>query len=301
MSLVAIRPISITPGMLAGSTLLEDATPEWSASEVCAIGARRHLRESHRVYESLVDGNTNNHPLTTVGKWQDVLPTNRWAMFDLAVGPRSQAPSSFTVLLRPGTPVSAIALLDSYAARVRVVMRATPGGEVVVDREQSLLSVAIGDAYEYATAPFEYRTEFVLRGLPIYPNCELQVTVTGDGVSPAQLGELIVGTEYTFGDVLKRPRLEPIDYSSMEADNYGVTRLVERRFVRKLELGLLIPKARLNKVFATLMALRATPCVWVPTDDMQLDALIVYGVAREPRFDLETRTHYPCNLQIRGY
>lgn len=302
MSLIAIRPLQITPAMLAASTLAEDGHPAWRASEVCALGDRRYLAETHRVYESLIDGNTNHHPVTTIGKWQDVMATNRWGMFDGAVGMRSvAAANSMTVVIRPGGPVSAIALLDSVAASARVVMRATPAGDVVVDRSISLAAMQIGDAYEYATAPFEYRSEYALRGLPLHPNPELTITLNGDTVSPPELGELIVGTEYTFGDVLRRPRLTPVDYSSIETDKYGVTKLVERRYVRKLDVSMLIPRARLNKVFATLMSLRATPCVWVPSDDAALDSLVVYGIAREPEITLETRSHYPCNLQIRGY
>jgi hypothetical protein len=46
--------------------------------------------------------------------------------------------------------------------------------------------------------------------------------------------------------------------------------------------------------------LRATPCVWVPSDDATLDACIVYGWAGSFSIDAQTRAKHYCSLQVEG-
>lgn len=298
--ILLLKPITITEAKLAGTNLPEDPSIEWTAGETCALGAVRHLPGTHRVYLSLQDGNVNHDPLTSPPWWKDVGPTNRWAMFDGLPGKASEAPNVLTVTLRPGGAITAIGLVGSNAIKVRALMRDKPGGATVFDQEFSLSSVMITNALEYATAPFEYRSEFVIRDLPVYTQCEVQITLTGDGVTPVSIKELVIGPAYQFAAPALGLKLSIVDYSQIREDDFGVTAVVERPYVRKVECKFIVPRAEKNKTFAVLTSFRATPVLVVPSYEADDDALILLGILRDPVIEMTTRDYHVCTLTARG-
>lgn len=300
MSLTIIKPIAITPALLLSTTATEPNS-EWAAGITYAVDVRVSLAATRRVYQSLQAGNTGHAPgsVAAAAWWVDVGATNPWAMFDGGLGTVTQDAKAIKVLLRPGM-VSAVALMQVKASTVRVVMRATSGGATVYDKTEAMNRAYVSNWLEYFTAPFEYRSEVIFLGLPGYPDCELEITVTGDTATAAQCGEAVLGTAFVLGDPLMGAKLGMVDYSRKETDGWGNTTLVQRPFVKTLDMPLLLDGAQLAKAYGLLSSLRATPVVVVPSAMSRFSAMVIYGWIGDFTIALDTyRKHY-CNLQIKG-
>lgn len=299
MSLTIIKPTVITPALLGSSTATEAAAPEWAAGTTYAEDARCTLASTRRTYQSLQPANLGNAPASSPAWWQDVGASNRWAMFDGALGSVTEDATSITVVLRPGA-VSALAVMQVQAESVRVVMRDAPGGSIVYDRTEAMNRAFVDDWYEWTTAPFEYRSEAIFLSLPMYTACEIEVTLTADTLNPAWCGELVVGAAYTLGNAQYGVKLGITDYSRKETDAWGNTTLVRRAFAKTLDLPLILDAQQLAKTYGLLANLRATPCVFVPSTQERYAALVVYGWVGEFSIELATFAKHYCNLQVKG-
>lgn len=299
MTMTVIRPVTITDAMLLSSSLDEDTNPAWSAGTTYALGDRVHLADVHRVYESLQAANTGNDPLTAAAWWVEVSPTNRWAMFDESVGTASAGPSPLIVSLQPGA-VTALSLLGMVgASEVTARVYDAPGGSLTYERTISLDSYGVSDWLEYWTAPIEFNGEAVFLALPASGTSEVEVEITGSG--SVSCGGLVTGATYTLGGVQFGATIGILDYSRKERDDFGATRLVERPYARRMDVRLQLNAADLNKVYAVLSALRATPCVWVAAPDTAgYESMTIYGWARDFSIDIALPTLHYCSLQIEG-
>lgn len=298
MSLTIIKPVAITPALLA-STTAGEPDAEWASGTTYAADARCTLASTRRTYQSLQASNTNHPPDSSAAWWVDVGASNQWAMFDGALGSVTESPDGITVVLRPGA-VSALAVMQVQAESVRVRMLDAPGGAVVYDRTEPMNRAYVSDWYEWTIAPFEYRPEAIFQGFPMYAACELEVTIAADTLNPAQCGELAVGAAYSLGTPQMGAKLGIVDYSRKTEDEWGNTTLVQRAFAKTLDLPLVLDAAQLAKAYGVLASLRATPCVFVPSSMARYAAMVVYGWVGEFSIELATYTTHYCNLQVKG-
>ncbi len=293
-----IRPITIVDSMVSASSAAEPGPGEsaWAGATVYAAGQRVVRSTTHRTYERVVAGATPTAPESDTTNWLDVGPTNRWAMFDSQVSTATQHTGDLAVTLAPGG-VSAVAVLDAVGAEVNVLMTDGAGGPTVYDHTISLDDAVITDWYEYLWEPFGQRAEAIFTDLPTYSDCRVIVTITGSAV---QCGTLIVGTPYTFGDVETSPKIGITDYSQKDTDEFGVTTFVQRAFSKRLECVMVLQRSTFAAAFKVLSALRATPCVWVTSEDPDMSPLIVYGFYRDFSIVVTYKTHMVCALEIEG-
>jgi hypothetical protein len=298
MSLTIIKPTTITPALLASTTVAE-VYAEWASGTTYAADARCTLASTRRTYQSLQAGNTGHNPASAAAWWVDVGASNQWAMFDGALGSATESADGFSVVVRPGV-VSAVAVMQVQAESVRVRMLDAPGGAVVYDRTQGMGRAFISNWYEWTTAPFEYQPEAIFQGLPMYAACELQVTFAADTLNPARCGEMVAGVAYTLGVPQMGTKLGITDYSRKVTDEWGNTTLVQRAFAKTLDVPLVLDAEQLAKAYGLLANLRATPCVFVPSALTRYSALVIYGWIGEFTIDLATYTMHYCNLQIKG-
>jgi hypothetical protein len=248
-TLQLIQPIDIDPDVLVSSSVAE--TPEWSAVPTYPAGARVVLAATHRTYESLEDGNLNHHPTAEGSPWLDVGPSNRWAMFDQALGTATTATGTITVVL-DGDGVDALALLDVVAASVRV--QATG-----FDQTESAASGMV-----------------TFLGLP-EPAGNITVTIAGAG--EVSVGTLVAGHLVGLGITEASPTAGIIDYSLKETDDFGEVTVVERAWAKRMSTRALIRTAALDTVANRIAAVRGQPSLWL--GDAGLDTLTIYGFFKE--------------------
>lgn len=266
-----LQPVDVTDAVLIASNVAEIDAPEWLADAVYAAGARVRRGASHRVFESLIAGNSGYDP-ATVGSahWLDVGPTARWAMFDQALGTATSADGSISVTLAAGA-VTAVALLDAVGATVRVQ---APGYD---------MSALIGAG----------STTFL-----DLPGIDGQVTVTIAGNSTVSVGTLLVGHLVSLGVTEASPSAGITDYSRKDIDDFGAVTIVQRAWSKRMTAKALIRTDAVDAVANRIAAVRATPALWI--GQAGIDSLTVYGFFKD--FSIEVgETTSKLSLSIEGF
>jgi hypothetical protein len=268
-TLQLIQPITVTDAVLASSTVPENDAVEWSSTATCALGARVMRATTHRLYENLTAGNVGNDPAGVSGQWLDVGPTNRWAMFDEALGTSTASVNSIQVVLNADA-ANAVALLDVVATSVRV--RAT-GYDRTTD--------AGPGAITFLDLPADAGT----------------VTVTIAGTGPVSVGTLLIGSVTTLGLTEASPTAGITDFSRKDVDQFGEVTIVERAWAKRMTARALIRTDAVDMVANRITAVRAQPSLWI--GQTGLDSLTVYGFFKDFSIELGD-TVSKLSLSIEG-
>lgn len=291
-----LRPVTITDALLISSTAPETDYAAWSAATTYALGNRVIKTSTHRIYESVQGSNLNHDPAadTTSTWWLDIGPTNRWAMFDQAVGSQTSQATPLTVVLEPGI-VAGLALLDVEAATATVTM--TSGASTVYSASFDMIDgTELVDWYGYFFDAIEPRDTLVITDLPAYDDGQITVTLTASAT--ARCGTLAVGPLLEVGNINYGAGIGIIDYSRKETDAFGVTSLLERSYARRAEVEVVVEAGRVNYVARALAAVRAIPCVWI--GDTDYTCLIVYGFPRDWGININYPAYSLGRLTIEG-
>lgn len=265
-SLHLILPMAVTDANLQAASVPEADHPVWSAGAIYSVGARVILPATHRIYESIAEGNSGDDPAGLSGKWIDVAPTNRWAMFDQALGTATTAAGVIEVTINAGT-ANAIALLDLIGTTVRVVAAG-------YDRTVPIGAGAV--------------TFFDL------PGGAVTVMIAGDQVA---CGTLLVGRLMALGITEAGAGAGITDYSRKVVDDFGEVTLVERAYAKRMTAKALIRTDAVDLVASRIAAVRARPSLWI--GQAGVDSLTVYGLFRD--FSIEVgETVSRLSLSIEG-
>ncbi|WP_278983278.1 hypothetical protein [Sphingobium yanoikuyae] len=240
--------------MLTAINVPENDYPVWSAAATYALGARVILTSTHRIYESAGNSNVGNEPTGISGQWIDIAPTNRWAMFDQALGSQTERAGSIVVSLDPVEAIDAIALLDVIAASVRVQ----------------------GAGYDRTLAPAAQPGAVTFLDLPLSPG-PLTVTISGSGT--VSVGTLLIGKLLGLGTTESSPTAAITDYSRKETGDFGDVSVVERAWAKRMDVRALISTTAVDIVAARLADVRATPALWIGHDT--LESLTIYGFFKD--------------------
>lgn len=290
-----IIPHTLTDAaLLASSIAPEDAAPAWDAATTYAAGAQVMLAATHSVYQRLVAGASSGAPDTDSANWVRVGPTNRWAMFDQAVGTRTQDSGPITVTVRPPGVGSGLALLDLIATSVDISV--VEGGVTTYTATIALHATDATDWWDYFFGDMTYRTAVVVTGLPITTTCHVVVTIHGSGT--VACGTFVVGPVVDVGPTRLGLQLGIIDYSRKTTDSFGNTTVTERAFAKRLTATAFVDASRVDFVARKLSDIRATPVVWIGADIY--DHSIVYGFFKDFGIDIQYQRISVCSLTIEG-
>lgn len=252
------RPVSVT----------ETA---YSAATTYALGAT--VSDSHRCYESLQAGNVGQPlpvlPETQTTWWVDVGATNRHAMLDLDANTQTIWASPLTVVITPGQRVNTIGLTGVQANQVQISATSVTGGGTVYPSANSASSTgifdlslrAVADGYDYAFEPFSTIPSMVVFDLPPYSDIIVTVTLTSTSGN-VKCGSLVMGTYIYLGDAQYGATNDGLNFSTVERDLYGTATLVPRRTLPKVDVKLIAPAARVNKIKAARVLLNAKPALY---------------------------------------
>lgn len=260
-----VRPLGITDAVLITSSVAEDDAPAWGSTTSYATGSK--VRVAHRVFESLIGDNVGNDPTGSVGKWIDIAPTNRWAMFDQALGSVTSASAPIVVTLATGT-ANTIALLDIVGTTVRVQ----------------------GQGYD--------RTLTVGTAAMVFsdlPGGSVTATIAGGGT--VSVGTLLVGDTVALGVTEASPTAGITDYSRKEVDDFGEVTIVQRAWSKRMQASARIRSDAVDTVFDRIAGVRATPTLWI--GDEGNEALTIYGFFKEASIEVGETTS-KLSLQIDG-
>lgn len=236
--------------------------------------------------------------------WLDLGPTNRWAMFDTVISTGTRLTTSvgtpaLTAVVAPGI-CNGVAVLDvSGAASVTVTM--TNAGVTVYTRTQTLDNTFVSDWYQYFFEPYDVLSDILFGPLPPYPSAQITVTITPTSIGGVvSCGAVMFGNTVEIGEVEYGATAGITDYSRKETDEFGITTLVERGYSKRATYSMLVENSQLRRVFSTLAALRATPAVWIASDDYKFSPLTVFGPPKTWGINVRYHTHSSVSLEIEG-
>ena len=261
----------------------------------------------HKIYESLAAANLANYPpsdvLLATPKWLEISSTNRWKAFDVIVGSQTIQPTSITYEITAGEIFNSIAFLNLDAAEVNIVFTDPIDGEVY-NETISLITTsvtgttAIIDWYTYFFGAFIKITDFVQLDIPPYLNAVLTVTINNSTGVDAKVGAIIIGMQTTIGTTLAKPSVGIIDYSVKTVDAFGYYTITERSYSKRMNVDLKIFNSSIDDVLNILAYYRATPLVWVASEDFS--SLLIYGFYKEFTAVIDYNTYSLYSLEIEG-
>lgn len=296
--LKVIKSITVTDAILTATSVAEADHATWLVGTTYALGDRVIL--NHLIYESLQASNTGKAPATETLWWAEVSATNRWKLFDLSSTTQTLIDAADYYEMTPGQAVNALALVNISGVLTVRVRLTDPSFGVVFDQTADLADVPSESSwYAWFFEPRTEQTQFVVSDLPSYPNATLRVDLTSSGA--AYVGAMVFGTQRSIGmGVQQGLRLGLQDYSRKERNDWGDTVLVQRAYAKRATVSMLLSNAELDNAYNLLVDLRATPCLWLISDNYtslslfgffsNFEITIAYAQYSDVSLDLESLT-----------
>ena len=293
----ATRAADVLTGVYA-SNVPENDYAEWnSATAYSTLGTRVILASTHKVYENInVTGNTNKSPSTSPTFWLEVGATNKWKMFDQIVSTATTNTSNISFVLKPGSVINSLSLLEISGSVVNLKMYSGTDGlvyEKSINVSGELPSVSW---YDYFFATVIPDSQAIFNDLPPYGNAEIHVTIYG----PApEIGLCLVGYKTLVGYSIEYGTSIGVqDYSRRERNDYGEIIFVKRAFSKRVSYKLKIPDRSIDSVQRLFTTIRSTPVLWVGSE--HYESTVVYGFYKDFDMVLSNPIASDRTLEVEG-
>ena len=242
-----IAPMAVTDTELTASNIPEDDHPEWAAGTTYAKGDLVISLTSHRIYQSMQDGNLGNDPLTDDGSWWfELRATNRWSAFDQRRSNTASHADQITYSITPTQDCDAIALFGLTAGSVRIEV--WDGPSRIYDETFVMVDTGhVVSVYTWFFGGIVYTRQKVLNGFPGYIGHRIDITIAAVGAT-AKVGHIVLGRNHLLGQVMNLPRISFVSHSRKGYDDFGDEILVKRGSTRKIEVALLVPTIQAPRV-----------------------------------------------------
>lgn len=302
-----MAPITITSAMITANNITpEDPAAAWLVGTTYNIGDRVFLASTHKVYESLKASNTGKDPSVDANRfdatgtptwWFEVGPTNAWAMFDGLVSTQSSRAASIAVTIKPGA-FNGFAMFGLDGDHIHVVVKDATGGNVIYDYDRDLESSAPPDYYEHFFDPFRPQTVLIATGLDPYAGSEITFTIT-KATGNAKIGMFACGDMRPVGAPLRGASVEPVDYSFISTNEFGITEVKKRYNATGMAISAKMPIEDVNLVLDTVRNFLGTPCVVLGSEVTHYEGMAVYGLV-SGRMGYDEYGASTLNLTVKG-
>lgn len=294
-----IKPHLITDSMMVSSSVAENDWPAWVSGTTYALGAKVVRAGVHKIFQRYAAGSSTVAPELDPTIWQDIGPTGKWAPFDNVVGTLATGSSPLNYTLRTGFTDS-LALFELTGRYVDVVMKDATGGTVVYQKRIDLEVGDIETIFDWFFSELDLRNDIVVTDLPgQYASAELSITLTTTSGN-ASVGVIKPGLISDLGETQYGAKVGIDDYSRKERDAFGNTVITERAYSKRGSFTLMTTLGTFNRIYRTLAALRATPCVYIGTEDAGYEPLLIYGFFSSFSIDITYPNYHLCSLDIEG-
>lgn len=243
-----LKLIACTP--VDGVTLVSSSLPEldyaaFDAATAYMADAMVSRAETRRNYRRSGPGQSSVAPEDDLANWIDEGYIMRYRALDPDMAQPAEASGSLSVAISTGRVTTDVVLEGLVGSTLQI----TAGGSTV-------RTVAI----PAPVAPF---TSAVVRvsGLSIPAGQAVGFVVSGSGAVRAAY--FLAGQLIEAGEVLENPQWGYTDRSTVETDDYGVTRIVPRAYNRRLTARMMVAGTELDTVRPLMESLRAVPCYWM--------------------------------------
>ncbi len=298
-----VKPRTILPANVQ-ATNLSRLNPLWSSSASYVVGDKVDLTTDPYTYEC-IQNNTNNDPVTATTFWRKVAYNNLYAAFDQQVSTVSASSNTgitntITYTLSIIEIFDSVSLFNLKGKSVRVEI--TAPGVTYDSGVRALDDVLITDWYDYFFSEIVEKSEIVFTDIPpVLGSATVQITIESRDNTVAQVGAIVIGSQFYIGTTDYGTSVGIIDFSRKETDEFGNTTFVQRAFSKRISAPVTVAKDNVKKTQRVLSDLRATPCVWIGAEDETYGStLTTYGFYRDFSLAIEYPSHSLCELEIEG-
>lgn len=281
------------------STITE-STPAWVSGTTYSITNR--VRYLNQIWESLQNTNQNRPPDINPTFWLNLGYDNIHAVFDTSVSTPSTSLSEFTFVVKTSN-LDALSLINVEGAIVEIAVCDQSSGEVFFNNTYGLTGSNVQDWYQYFFFdPILRRTQIVATDInSAFLNSIVTVRLKNSIGSIVSLGAFIVGNSTSIGRTQYGASAGITDYSKKETDEFGKFTFVKRAFSKRLNVSLYLDNFELNNTQRFLSDIRATPVVWIASDDPTYEeTLIIYGFFKDFNTVIAYANNSICDLEIEG-
>lgn len=317
-----VKPIKILPSMYTANDFFPEALalPDWQ--NFVAYTALDLVKHEGFVYKALSNiaipapGEVNPSPENDPINWELQRPVGTHEVFD-------NQTSSVSKLTAANTPVGEYYIDFSSLSEVmkvdtigifnisgitRVSVTVTDiASSVIYQNEVTLENLEVLDWYDYFFADSVYTPEAVFDNIPpaLAYNYFYSIKFFNDNAGPASterpyVGTIVLGKSFDIGQTQLGANSGIIDYSKKVTDDFGNTTFVQRAFSKKIRVSVMVENQALTKIFSTMSAIRATPCLWLGTRLSEYSPLNVFGYYKDFTIDIQYPKTSLVSLDIEG-
>ena len=280
-------------------TTATDPNPVYSSGTTYAVNAI--VRYNSMLYQSLQSANINHQPDTSSTWWIDLYSDNMHAAFDTQTSTVSSGTTSLTFVVKPGSFDTA-ALINIETALAQIAVSDYTTKTFVYSDSVGLAEGTIQDWYQYFfNDPLVHRTQAVFYNIPPYTEAVATIRLTGSTGDIISVAQAVFGTISELGGTQYGAQAGIVDYSRKDTDEFGTTTFTKRAYSKRLTTDLYINNSELNRVQNYLYNIRATPTVWIASDDPLLEEVsVIWGFYKDFSTTISYPSHSLCNIQIEG-
>lgn len=302
-----VKPRTVLPSNVT-ATNLQLKNPIWSSATGYSIGDLVDVTNDDYTYQC-IQNNVNQNPYDGVSVnsvyWRRYSLNNKYAAFDqqvstVSVGPVGSLLNTITYTINLVETFDTVAFFNLSGKSVQVTVTSPSvsynSGEVALD------DVLISDWYDYFFGEIVETSEIVLNNIPpTLGSSTMTITIKSRDNVAAEVGTIVVGSQFFIGHTSYGTSVGIIDYSKKETDEFGNTTFVRRSFSKRVNSPVEVSAGSVGKVQKLLSELRATPCVWIGDEsDTYKTALTVYGFYRDFSIAIQYPSYSICELEIEG-
>lgn len=291
-----IRPFTVNDAALV-ATDVASAEAVWNSGTAYTVDQEVIVTGdvNHRVYKAL-QASTNKNPLTETTYWQDIGPTNRWAVFDKSIGTATSKATSFYYEVQVTGRADSICFFNVEATSIRV--QVFVGSTEYFDQTYSMLANSgITDWYAYYFEDVRRLPDKTIIGLPLVLNPKVKFTVTNSG-STASAGAVVIGQQKYIGRTQFGSGVGISDSSVKTEDAFGGFTVLERPYKERGDFQVMVDNDFVDELRWLLGQYRATAIVIVGTDCYE--STVIYGFVRDFNIALLHHNESQLNMEVIG-
>jgi hypothetical protein len=296
---IIIKPASVTASTLTASNVAETDYPAWTAGTY-TVGNR--VIYDHKIYEVVATSTTDRPDLGAVAvpaTWLFVSPTNRYKMFDIALGSGTVNSGSINVTVTPSTVCNSVVLFNVDGATAQLIVR-TSGGTIVYDQTVSLADYGdLNSYFNYYFLPIAETgaSELAFIDIPNYSGASFQLIIDAGG-GTATCGEMIIGQKSALAVTNFGTSVGIKDYSVKTIDDFGNVTITTRPYSKRADYDITVETAQVSQFTKFLASIRSTPAVYI--GDPLRGETIVLGYYRDFSVVLSNPSISECSMSVEG-
>jgi hypothetical protein len=296
---IIIKPASVTASTLTASNVAETDYPAWTAGTY-TVGNR--VIYDHKIYEVVATSTTDRPDLGAAAvpaTWLFVSPTNRYKMFDIALGSGTVNSGSINVTVTPTTVCNSVVLFNVDGATAQLIVR-TSGGTIVYDQTVSLADYSdLNSYFNYYFLPIAETgaSELAFIDIPNYSGASFQLIIDAGG-GTATCGEMIIGQKSALAVTNFGTSVGIKDYSVKTIDDFGNVTITTRPYSKRADYDVTVETAQVSQFTKFLASIRSTPAVYI--GDPLRGETIVLGYYRDFSVVLSNPSISECSMSVEG-